>query len=214
MTVPLEKGSFDVTFRVDDKDAPVTMATRLCSSNAELLGVNQENLNSCVAPVATYLNNAASQFLAQRTLTFPLKLNGVSTTVNFRTDMDTPAKYAYLMCRDNAAAFNISNETYNDCLRGVNDYVTQVLQKYVADRQIPVSLKIGELNFDLKVIPSQEGIINVSQRLCTEHKAALNIDDSSIPRCVEQVGNAVLKNIQERVAAARAQKAAAATAGP
>ena len=44
------------------------MATRLCSENAEKIGVNEGNINECISLVTDYLNKAIQNFINDKSV--------------------------------------------------------------------------------------------------------------------------------------------------
>lgn len=205
----IEDNDFRVQFR-PDLVSPVDVAKKLCADNAEKLKVTEETFAACVNPIADYLQASVNEYVAERTLTIPIVVEGKDFTIRFRPDLASVSEVAEQFCIQAAGDIGITDETLPACVREIAQYTSNAANKIYEDRMIAVPIKIGEIEFTMRIQPTITSATEAAVKICEGNGEKIGVTKEQVPACVNDVVNYVRRVFTEAVKA-EADKAAAST---
>eukprot|EP01041_Mallomonas_annulata_P002599 gene2599-5085_t len=202
------------------------MATTFCREQGQALGVTAESMGGCVTGVSTYLQ----QVLDQRMTAAPAlpeaeapapvvseALGGpVRVTLNiadkdyditFQPSIVTTDAAATSFCRQEGAAFGITQETLGGCVRSVSDFLAQALATrtdQVATTPAPpapaatttaattspalkVTLNIQGRDFDISFRPDVTTAGDAAVQFCREQSGTFGLTEATMSVCVLEI---------------------------
>lgn len=191
--------NFNVRFE-PELDSTDTMANKLCTENAELVGFTEANMSSCVGPVKNYLSNAVNEWVVDRTLDVPVTIEGYTFDVSFLPEVQSSSDLATNVCTQYAGAVGtLTAEASALCNQRVSSYLQSTVNSWAAEKTLEIPLTIKDTTFDVRFLPERESAQNVATRICTEHAQRLELDENSLPGCIGPVTDYLTRAINEWV---------------
>jgi hypothetical protein len=176
--------SFNIRFSPEIESA-AAVAQRLCTEQAQRIGVNQENLKECLAKVGNYLQAAVDDWVSEKTLSAPVVVNGKHINVEFIPEADSPVSIATKACTDHQQFLGVTN--LNSCIKSIGDHLQGLVDNWYAEKTMNVGINISGKDFELTFMPERQSPNDMAKKLCHEQADALGVTREFLPTCVDRV---------------------------
>jgi len=143
--------ALDIRFRPDQVSTD-EMAGQVCSQEkiqAPLLAENKNLVTSCVEPVSTYLRVAVNNWIADKTLSIPVVVNGTKFDVAYLPERQPASDIATKLCVQYSDVIGgLTNENVVDiCVNPIANYLDTAAQSWRSDKTLVLPLTLNNKEF-------------------------------------------------------------------
>lgn len=195
--------ALDVRFRPDQVSTD-EMAGQVCSQEkiqAPLLAENKNLVTSCVEPVSTYLRVAVNNWIADKTLSIPVNVNGTKFDVAYLPERQPASDIAAKLCVQYSDVIGgLTNENVVDiCVNPIANYLDTAAQSWRSDKTLVLPLTLNNKEFTVKYMPERESSLVMARKLCIERAQEIGglTNENVVSSCIEPVVNILQKSVQE-----------------
>jgi hypothetical protein len=196
----------------------LAVAQQFCIEQATTLGVVQETLAACIAPVEKFLSSAISDDIRKkavnsmndRNVQVKLRVNEIDYEITFQPSAVSIEAVANEFCTEKSQELGVTQETLSACIAQINAYVLQQLKSYVEtntqtataqnnDELMRVPLRIGDREYTVEFIPMQTTPNQIATQFCIEVGASLGFTNENIGECISPVQSYLTQVIDDSV---------------
>jgi hypothetical protein len=191
MEVPLtiSEQTYRISF-IPERDSIASIARRFCTEQAPSIGVPPGS-PACVEPTIRYLQSSVNSWMADKTLDFPITVNGKSFDMHFLPERETAITLARNLCVNQADAIGgITTENVEEaCITPVKSYVQDRVDEWTAEKTLEIPLRLNGKSFDLSFIPSRESSERMARKLCVSQADEIGglTDGNIVESCIQPV---------------------------
>lgn len=182
-----------------EKDSALTLAKKLCTSQAALIGISTlEELNSCSGVVTEYVQGYIDRWVESRKMTVPLVIRGLQFDITMFPDREEPAVLANRLCQDHADTLGLTPDALPECSSSVSMYIQRAVNLWYAARTIEIPLSVNEQKLSLKFMPERESAALIAERFCRDQGTTLlGVPADDIQVCTDPVQIHIEKEINK-----------------
>lgn len=201
---------FDVSF-MPERESVQDVAKKLCVQYAANLGLTEETLASCIAPVAELLADRVNSWVRSKTLSSTINVNGQDYVVSFHPERETVASLARRVCLEKAEELQITNDNFAaKCFNPLVDYFNKEVSAWIESKRVTVRMSIGDEQLDAVVVPERESTSQVAQRICLQRADKLGLTtENFVAECVDPVNKLLVDGVNNWLAMRQRQAAQA-----
>lgn len=162
--------AFNIQF-LPGKDSADAMSKKICTENAEAIGVTADTFGTCVASVGQYIVTNVNSYIQERTISVPITVSGTTLDVRFRPDQVSTDTMADKVCSEEKiqAPFLAENKNLvTSCVEPVSNYLRIAVDNWITDKTLSIPLTVNGTRFDIQYFPERDSSSKVATKLCTE----------------------------------------------
>ncbi len=167
----------------------------LCTQRADVIGVTEQNLPTCITNVGRYLQNAVDRWVAEKTLDVPISIDGKSFDVRFIPERTSSNDVAKKFCVEQAATLGVTQETFNGCVTPVSTYLQRAVNNFFLEKTLQVPVTVEGKTYQVSFLPERQTTASVANKLCVENAADLGVTSDNLSICIEGVSSYLNKAV-------------------